>query len=618
MSTREKARGPTAPGSWLYVYSDGGSRGNPGPAGIGGQAKDESGNLLLEVCEFLGEATSNVAEYHALIAVLEACGGLGYDRVRVRTDSELLANQITGVYKVKSKALRPLHYRVKALLDGFRAVEVEHVPREKNNPCDVLANRAIDEGLSGVLKAVLQPGDKGLFPAPAAGDGAVPSERRRRNEPVSSRKQMECCVIGTGYVGLVTGACLADLGHLITCVDRDSEKIDALRQGDVPIFEAGLEAIVERQVASGNLRFTSDIRGAIASSEFIFVTVNTPPDSEGKADLTNVDSVAREIAAVINGYKVIINKSTVPVGSTRRVERTIEESMDEYCEFDVVSNPEFLREGTAVSDFQKPARIVIGSDSQKAIMRMIELYRGIDAPLLVTDPVSAEMIKYASNAFLATKVSYINAIANICEAVGGDVREVSLGMGYDERIGFEFLKAGPGFGGSCFPKDCRALLAISVDSGYDFNLLKGVLDVNREQQERVVMKIERVLGGLEGKKVAILGLAFKANTDDIRESPAVNVIRMLLEKGAVVKAYDPQAMDNTRRTLSGVEFADDPYQAVRGADVMVLLTEWDEFKWLDYSRVGELMKSRSIVDTRNCLDPVVLRKLGFAYEGIGR
>jgi UDPglucose 6-dehydrogenase len=549
VSTGKKVHGLSAPGSWLYVYSDGGSRGNPGPAGIGGQAKDGSGNLLLEVYEFLGEATSNVAEYHALIAILEACGGLGYDRVRVRTDSELLANQTTGAYKVKSKALRPLHYRVKGLLDGFQAVEVEHIPREKNNACDALANRAIDEGLSGVLKAVLQPGDEELFPAPAAGDGAAVSERRRRNGPVSSRTKMECCVIGTGYVGLVTGACLADLGHSVTCIDRDSEKIEALCQGNVPIFEAGLEVIVERQFASGNLRFTSDIQGAIASSEFIFVTVD---------------------AAAINGYKVIINKSTVPVGSTRRVERAIEEAMEEYREFDVVSNPEFLREGTAVSDFQKPARIVIGSDSQKAIMRMIELYRGIDAPLLVTDPVSAEMIKYASNAFLATKVSYINAIANICEAVGADVREVSLGMGYDERIGFEFLKAGPGFGGSCFPKDCRALLAISGDSGYDFNLLNGVLDVNREQQERVVMKVERVLGGLEDKRVAVLGLAFKANTDDIRESPAVNVTRMLLEKGAVVKAYDPQAMDNTREVLSGVEFIDDPYQVLKGADVICL------------------------------------------------
>jgi len=429
---------------------------------------------------------------------------------------------------------------------------------------------------------------------------------------------MECCVIGTGYVGLVTGACLADLGHSVTCADRDKEKIESLSRGRVLIFEAGLEAIVERNVASRNLGFTSDIRRAIASCEFIFITVDTPPDAEGKADLANVDSVAREIAAAINGYKVIINKSTVPVGSTRRVQRIIEEAMEEYHEFDVVSNPEFLREGTAVSDFLKPARIVIGSDSQKAIMRITGLYRRIDAPLLVTDPVSAEMIKYASNAFLATKVSYINAIANICEAVGADVREVSLGMGYDERIGFEFLKAGPGFGGSCFPKDCRALLAISGDSGYDFNLLEGVLEVNQEQQERVVAKVERALGGLDGKNIGVLGLAFKANTDDIRESPAVNVTRMLLEKGARVTAYDPQAMDNARQALPGAGFAEDPYQAVQGADAMVLLTEWDEFKWLDYGRARELMESPLIVDTRNCLDPAVLRKLGFHYEGVGR
>ena len=454
------------------------------------------------------------------------------------------------------------------------------------------------------------------------GNGLRERERWNRQggetELVSVEKKMECCVIGTGYVGLVTGACLADLGRSVTCVDRDAKKIEFLSQGKVPIYEAGLEAVVQRTIAGGTLKFTGDVGRAVSSSEYVFITVDTPPDEEGKADLTNVDEVARDIAAAINGYKIIINKSTMPVGSTRRVQRIIEEAMSEYHEFDVVSNPEFLREGTAVSDFMKPARIVVGGDSQKAIMRMTELYRGVDAPLLVTDPVSAEMIKYASNAFLATKVSYINAIANICEAVGADVREVSLGMGYDERIGFEFLKAGPGFGGSCFPKDCRALLAISSESGYDFNLLEGVLDVNQEQQELVVSKVERAVGGLEGKNVAVLGLAFKANTDDIRESPAVNVTRMLLEKGARVTAYDPQAMESARRELEGATFAQDPYQAVEGADVMVLLTEWDEFKWLDYGRVKELMSAPLIVDTRNCLDPAVLRKLGFVYEGVGR
>jgi len=429
---------------------------------------------------------------------------------------------------------------------------------------------------------------------------------------------MDCCIIGTGYVGLVTGACLADMGHRVRCVDSDTSKVATLSAGQVPIFEAELEAVVQRNLKSGDLDFTGDIHGAVAASEFIFITVDTPSDAEGNADLTHVDEVAREIAAAMDGYKVIVNKSTVPVGSTKRVQRIVEEAMGAHHEFDVVSNPEFLREGTAVFDFMNPARIIIGSDSQKAAMRMTALYKGIDAPLLITDPASAEMIKYASNAFLATKVSYINAIADLCEAVGADVREVSLGMGYDDRIGFEFLKAGPGFGGSCFPKDCRALLSMARENGYDFNLLQGVLAVNREQQERMVDKIEHAAGGLEGTNIAVLGLAFKANTDDVRESPAVVIVKMLLEKGATVTVFDPQAMDAVREELAGARFADDAYATAEGADVLVLLTEWDEFKWLDYARVLALMRCPTIVDTRNCLDPAVLRKLGFAYEGVGR
>ena len=429
---------------------------------------------------------------------------------------------------------------------------------------------------------------------------------------------MDCCIIGTGYVGLVTGACLADMGHSVTCVDRDAAKVAALVRGEVPIYEAELEAVVRRNLDSGGLLFTGDIRSAVAGAEFVFITVDTPSDAEGNADLTHVDEVAREIAAALDGYKVIINKSTVPVGTTKRVERIIEESMRAHHELDVVSNPEFLREGTAVFDFSNPARIIIGSDSQKAAMRMTALYRGLDAPLLITDPASAEMIKYASNAFLATKVSYINAIADLCEAVGADVREVSLGMGYDDRIGFEFLKAGPGFGGSCFPKDCRALLNIARENGYDFNLLQGVLVVNREQQERMVAKIERAAGGLQGTRIGALGLAFKANTDDVRESPAVAIVKMLLEKGAAVTVYDPEANDNAAEELAGAEFAPDAYAAVKDADVLVLLTEWDEFKWLDYGRVLGLMSRPTIVDTSNCLDPAVLRKIVFTYEGVGR
>ena len=429
---------------------------------------------------------------------------------------------------------------------------------------------------------------------------------------------MDCCIIGTGYVGLVTGACLAEFGHRVICADKDVDKIRHLSGGEVPIYEAGLESLVERHLTSGRLGFTTDTAAALGASEFVFITVDTPSDKEGKADLSRVDEVAITIASALDSYKVIINKSTMPVGSTRRVQKTIEEAVGEYQEFDVVSNPEFLREGSAVQDFMSPARIVIGSDSQKAIMRMTELYRELKAPLLVTDPVSAEMIKYASNAFLATKVSYINAIANLCEAVGADVREVALGMGYDGRIGFEFLKPGPGFGGSCFPKDCRALLAISRANGYHFDLLDGVLKVNLQQHTRMVDKIERAAGGLEGKTIAALGLAFKANTDDVRESPALHIVRGLVERGARVKAYDPEATPDSACELSGVEFASDAYAAVEGADVLALLTEWDEFRWLDYSRVLDAMKSPVVVDTRNCLDPAVLGKLGFTYEGVGR
>ncbi|MDD5747683.1 MAG: UDP-glucose/GDP-mannose dehydrogenase family protein [Actinomycetota bacterium] len=431
---------------------------------------------------------------------------------------------------------------------------------------------------------------------------------------------MECAVVGTGYVGLVTGACLAELGHSVICVDRDSSKIEDLSKAHVPIYEAELENLVRANLKSGRLSFTTDIREAVRESLFVFITVDTPSDDSGGADLTHLDEVSREIARSIDSYRVVVNKSTVPVGTTRRVERLIKECMEEYHEFDVVSNPEFLREGTSVSDFMNPSRIVIGSDSQKAIMLMTELYREIDAPLLVTDPVSAEMIKYASNSFLATKVSYINAIANICEVVGADVREVALGMGYDPRIGFEFLKPGPGFGGSCFPKDCRALIKISKDHGYHFKLLEGVLDVNEEQHKRIVDKVVKAVGDLEGKRIGVLGLAFKANTDDVRESPAVKITRMMAERGAIIKAYDPKAMENATAELegAGVSFASDAYEVAEGSSILVFLAGWDEFKWLDFSRIKKTMASPVVVDARNCLDPQVLRKLGFVYEGVGR
>ena len=427
---------------------------------------------------------------------------------------------------------------------------------------------------------------------------------------------MKVTVIGTGYVGLVTGACLADMGHTVIGVDRDGDKVACLNRSEAGIYEIGLPELLSRNLG-GNLAFTTDTREAVRKSEIVFITVGTPQSEDGSADLTHVREAAEEIAAGIDGYKVIVNKSTMPVGSTRLVEKIIRERAGGE-EFDVVSNPEFLREGTAVRDFMHPDRIVIGTDSQRAAGIMAELYRPLNAPLLITDPASAEMIKYASNAFLATKVSFINAIANICEAVDADVKEVALGMGYDRRIGFEFLRSGPGFGGSCFPKDCRALIEIARACGYSFYLLEGVMQVNREQMELMVKKVEGRLGELEGKTIAAWGLAFKAGTDDVRESPALEIVRMLTERGARVCAYDPQAMDNARLAFPGLECAESALDAVRDADLLLILTDWEEFKLQDFRAVGELMRRREILDTRNCLEPLSIRRLGFTYVGVGR
>ncbi len=427
---------------------------------------------------------------------------------------------------------------------------------------------------------------------------------------------LRIAVIGTGYVGLVTGACLAELGHGVIGVDKDPGKVESLNRGEAGIYEVGLPELLSRHLG-GNLAFTTDTREAVRQSEIIFITVGTPQGEDGSADLTYVVEAAEEIAEGIDGYKVVVNKSTRPVGSTRLVERIIRERAGGE-EFDVVSNPEFLREGTAVRDFMHPDRIVIGTDSQRAAGIMADLYRPLNAPLLITDPASAEMIKYASNAFLATKVSFINAIANICEAVDADVKEVAMGMGYDRRIGFEFLRSGPGFGGSCFPKDCQALIDIARRSGYSFHLLEGVMQVNREQMELMARKVERRLGGLEGRRIAAWGLAFKANTDDVRDSPALEIIRKLMEGGAEVIAYDPQAMDNARQALPELRCAGSALEAAEGADLLLILTDWDEFKLQDFRRVGEVMKGRDIVDTRNCLEPLSVRRLGFTYEGVGR
>lgn len=427
---------------------------------------------------------------------------------------------------------------------------------------------------------------------------------------------MKIAVIGTGYVGLVTGACFADHGHSVIGVDKEKDKIRRLNRGEVTIYEVGLPELLDRNLGR-TLSFTSDTDEAVRASEIVFITVGTPQGEEGEADMSYVIEAASEIAAAINGYKIIVNKSTMPVGSTRLVDRVIREKA-EGEEFDVISNPEFLREGTAVRDFMNPDRIVIGTESQKAAGIMAELYRPLNAPLFITDPASAEMIKYASNAFLATKVSFINAIANICEATGADVKEVAMGMGYDHRIGFEFLRSGPGFGGSCFPKDCQALIEIARNSGYHFHLLEGVMQVNREQIRLTAEKAERRLGGLEGKSIAAWGLAFKPNTDDVRDSPAMEIVRLLVEGGANVRAYDPQAMGGACAIMPGLDCARDALDAARGADLLLILTDWEEFKLQDFREVGQVMRCREILDARNCLDPLALRRLGFNYEGIGR
>ncbi|MCX7621060.1 MAG: UDP-glucose/GDP-mannose dehydrogenase family protein [Acidimicrobiales bacterium] len=420
-------------------------------------------------------------------------------------------------------------------------------------------------------------------------------------------------VIGTGYVGLTTGACLAHLGHDVTCADIDAGKIEALNRGEVPILEQGLDELVREGLKSGRLRFVVGAAAAVPGCEFVYLCVPTPQGPDGSADMSYIEAAAREIAPVLATGAIVINKSTVPVGSTTYVERALGRS-DVF----VVSNPEFLREGSAVNDFLHPERVVIGSTDQAAAIRVASLYIGVRAPLMVTDPASAETIKYASNAFLATKLSFINAVAAVCEAVGADVNDVVLGMGYDRRIGQEFLRPGPGWGGSCFPKDVQALIHIAEESGYDFGLLKGVVAVNEEQFDRIADKVRRMAGGsLAGRTVALWGLTFKANTDDRRESPAMHIARRLLNGGATLRAYDPTVRGDLPE-LPQVTIVEDCYGACEGADVLVVLTEWDEFKWCDFDKVGELMASRRVVDARNLLDRSALTRRGFSYEGIGR
>lgn len=416
-------------------------------------------------------------------------------------------------------------------------------------------------------------------------------------------------VIGAGYVGLTTAACLAHLGHEVCCSDVDLTRISRLAEGILPIVEDGLSELVRQGLAAGTLRFTSDNVEAARDAEFVFLCVPTPQGGDGRADMSFIETVAAEIGPHLGGESVVVNKSTVPVGSTRVVERVLQRE-----DIRVVSNPEFLREGSAVHDFLHPDRIVIGADDEATAIRVSALFLHLGAPVVVTDPATAETIKYASNAFLATKVSFVNAIAALCEAVGADVRQVVLGMGYDPRIGAAFLRPGPGWGGSCFPKDVAALVRIADDAGYDFGLLKGVVTVNEEQRSRVVEKAVRLAGGdIAGRTAALWGLTFKARTDDLRDSPALRIAARLSELGARVVGYDP----TVTRSIDEVETAADPYAACENASVLVLATEWDEFRWLDFDKVGRAMARRAIVDGRNLLDPAALRRAGFVYEGVG-
>ncbi|HKE72749.1 MAG TPA: UDP-glucose/GDP-mannose dehydrogenase family protein [Acidimicrobiales bacterium] len=420
----------------------------------------------------------------------------------------------------------------------------------------------------------------------------------------------QIAVIGAGYVGLTTAACFSHLGHDVVCADIDEGRVAGLSKGEVPIVEAGLDALVKEGLEEGRLRFVLGAENAAADAEFAYLCVPTPQGEDGSADLSYIETAARQIGPVLPTEAVVVNKSTVPVGSTRAVERVL--GRDDVV---VVSNPEFLREGSAVHDFLNPDRIVIGSDDQSAAVRVAALYIGVTAPIIVTDPASAETIKYASNAFLASKISFVNAIAAVCEAVGADVKDVVLGMGYDKRIGHEFLRPGPGWGGSCFPKDSKALVHIADSAGYAFDLLAGVITVNEEQFHRVAAKVRTMAGGsLDGVRVAVWGLTFKARTDDTRDSPALRIVGLLAAEGADVRAYDPAV----KGPIAGLEPAADPYSVCDGAEVLVVLTEWDEFRWLDFDKVAGLMAEPRVVDGRNLLDKPALERRGFSYVGIGR
>ena len=434
---------------------------------------------------------------------------------------------------------------------------------------------------------------------------------------------MHICVVGTGYVGLVTGACLADLGMNVTCVDNDEKKIDMLLRGEMPIYEPGLDALVTKNAKAERLHFTTDLGTTIRRSLAIFIAVGTPPKEDGSADLSYVIQVAESIAENLTGYKVVVTKSTVPIGTGQLIERTIRERTNGSVPFSVVSNPEFLREGSAIGDFMRPDRIVIGARDPQAVAIMKDIYSPlylIETPFVITNVESSELIKYASNAFLATKITFINEVAELCERLGADVHHVARGMGLDRRIGPKFLHPGPGYGGSCFPKDTQALADIARSSDRPFDIVETVIEVNERMKQRSVSKVLTALGDEpSGKTVALLGLSFKPETDDMRESVAIPLVRSIIGAGASVRAYDPVAMDNARAMLpDGVEYCSDSYDAADGADVLVIVTEWNQFRSLDLDRIRSLLSRPVVVDLRNVYQPEKMREFGFKYEAIGR
>jgi UDPglucose 6-dehydrogenase len=436
---------------------------------------------------------------------------------------------------------------------------------------------------------------------------------------------MNVSIIGTGYVGLVTGACFAEFGVQVCCVDKDAAKIAALERGEIPIYEPGLDAIVQRNLREGRLAFSTDTASAVSRSLVVFIAVQTPTDGDGSTSLAAVEAVAREIGRSIDGYKVVVTKSTVPVGTSYRVKSWIEEEMaaaGRRHRFSVASNPEFLREGAAIGDFMRPDRVVIGADDDEAIAILKDLYRPlylIETPFVIANIPTSELTKYAANAFLATKISFINEMANYCERIGADVHAIARGIGLDKRIGSKFLHPGPGFGGSCFPKDTRSAAHFAREAGESFEIIEAVIRVNERQRMRMVEKIEAALDGeLSGRTVALLGLSFKPETDDVREAPALEIARALQERGATVRAFDPVAMENAARAVPDLVLCRNEYDACEGADGLVLVTEWNQFRMLDLERIKGLLRSPVVVDLRNVYDPAAMRRAGFRYTSVGR